>query len=65
MNDGIWQRASACGSGGNNCVEAASATDLIAFRDSTRPDRTIVMGRGSFSMLLDDLKAGRFAPPQV
>ncbi|MFE9883601.1 DUF397 domain-containing protein [Streptomyces scopuliridis] len=62
----VWQRASACGGGGNNCVAVAtSTTGLIAFRDSTRPERAVLTGRDSFRLLISGLKADGFTPPQV
>lgn len=64
MTEGIWQRASACGGGGNNCVEvAAKGADLIALRDSTRPDRIVATTSTAFLALVHGLKSGGFAPP--
>ena len=64
MTDGIWQRASACGGGGNNCVEvAANGADSVALRDSMRPDRVVATNRTMFRALIHGLKSGEFAPP--
>lgn len=64
MTDLIWQRASACGGGGNNCVEVAvNSTGSVALRDSTRPHQTVATSGAAFRALVHELRSGGFLPP--
>lgn len=56
-----WRKASLSSQNGG-CVEiAANLDDVIAVRDSTRPDDGAhVTSRAAFSALLADLKSGRY-----
>jgi hypothetical protein len=56
-----WRKAKASYANGG-CVEiAANFNDVIAVRDSTRPDDGAhVVPRSAFDALLADLKSGRY-----
>ncbi|GAA1617315.1 DUF397 domain-containing protein [Actinoplanes couchii] len=48
-------------SGGGNCVEIAKSDDLIAFRNSKRPDGEIILyTQPEFAAFLDGAKKGEF-----
>lgn len=61
LSRAIWRKAQASYANGG-CVEvAANLGDVIAVRDSTRPDDGAhVVGRVAFEALLADLKSGRY-----
>lgn len=61
LSRAVWRKAQASYANGG-CVEvAANLGDLIAVRDSTRPDDGAhVVKRSAFDALLADLKHGRY-----
>ncbi|HWF80530.1 MAG TPA: DUF397 domain-containing protein [Streptosporangiaceae bacterium] len=61
LSRAVWRKAQASYANGG-CVEvAANLGDLIAVRDSTRPDDGAhVVKRAAFDALLADLKSGRY-----
>jgi hypothetical protein len=61
LSRAIWRKAQASYANGG-CVEvAANLGDVIAVRDSTRPDDGAhVVKRPAFDALLADLKSGRY-----
>jgi uncharacterized protein DUF397 len=61
LSQAVWRKAKASYANGG-CVEvAANLGDVIAVRDSTRPDDGAhVVARSAFNALLADLKAGRY-----
>jgi len=61
LSQAVWRKAKASYANGG-CVEvAANLGDVIAVRDSTRPDDGAhVVTRSAFNALLADLKAGRY-----
>ncbi|MER6825352.1 DUF397 domain-containing protein [Streptosporangium sp. NPDC000563] len=62
MTDAIWRKSSLSGSG-NNCVEVASVSGLIAIRDSKNPGgATLVFSRDDWSAFLGRVKVGDFDP---
>ncbi|MFD9602840.1 DUF397 domain-containing protein [Streptomyces sp. NPDC059970] len=55
-----WEKSSFSG-GNDNCVEVGVIGDLVAVRDSKRPDQTpLVFTRGGIGALLAGVKAGAF-----
>jgi hypothetical protein len=61
LSRAIWRKAKASYANGG-CVEvAANLGDIIAVRDSTRPDDGAhVVTRSAFDALIADVKSGRF-----
>jgi hypothetical protein len=61
LSRAVWRKARRSGHNGG-CVEvAANLPDVIAVRDSKRPDDGAhVMGRATFVAFLADAKAGRY-----
>ena len=61
LSRAVWRKAQASYANGG-CVEvAANLGDVIALRDSTRPDDGAhVVKRSAFEKLLADLKRGRY-----
>ncbi|HYK32227.1 MAG TPA: DUF397 domain-containing protein [Streptosporangiaceae bacterium] len=61
LSRAVWRKAQASYANGG-CVEiAANLGDVIAVRDSTRPDDGAhVVKRSAFDALLADLKRGRY-----
>jgi hypothetical protein len=61
LSRAVWRKAQASYANGG-CVEvAANLEDVIAVRDSTRPeDGAHIVPRSAFEALLADLKSGRF-----
>jgi len=61
LSRAIWRKAEASYANGG-CVEvAANLGNVIAVRDSTRPDDGAhVVNRPAFAALLADLKSGRY-----
>jgi hypothetical protein len=57
-----WRKASASGNGGNGCVEVAdNLRDLVALRDSTRPQLGVhVTTPAAFAAFVADAKHGRY-----
>ncbi|HVB43576.1 MAG TPA: DUF397 domain-containing protein [Streptosporangiaceae bacterium] len=61
LSRAIWRKARASYANGG-CVEiAANLGDVVAVRDSTRPeDGAHLVSRPAFDALLADLKSGRY-----
>lgn len=61
LSRAVWRKAKASYANAG-CVEvAANLGDVVAVRDSTRPDEgTHVVTRSAFDALLADLKSGRY-----
>ena len=61
LSRAVWRKAKASYANAG-CVEvAANLGDVIAVRDSTRPDDGAhVVTRSAFGALLSDLKSGRY-----
>ncbi|MHB1593782.1 MAG: DUF397 domain-containing protein [Streptosporangiaceae bacterium] len=61
LSQAVWRKAGRSYANGG-CVEvAANLGEVIAVRDSTRPDDGAhVVERGAFGALLADLKNGRY-----
>jgi hypothetical protein len=57
-----WRKASKSNGGNGGCVEiAANLPDVIAVRDSKRPEGGAhVVPRAAFAAFLADVKAGRY-----
>ena len=57
-----WRKARRSQHNGG-CVEVANLCDVVAVRDSKRPEAGAhVVGRDAFAAFLADAKAGRFDP---
>ncbi|MDT0448992.1 DUF397 domain-containing protein [Streptomyces hesseae] len=52
-----WQRSSACGGGGNNCLEVRAMTGLIQVRESEAPGTVIAAAPPTLGALLRRVKA--------
>ena len=61
LSRAVWRKAKASYANAG-CVEvAANLGDVVAVRDSTRPDDGAhVVARSAFDTLLADLKSGRY-----
>ncbi|HUK71846.1 MAG TPA: DUF397 domain-containing protein [Streptosporangiaceae bacterium] len=61
LSRAVWRKARSSGHNGG-CVEvAANLPDVIAVRDSKRPDEGAhVVGRAVFAAFREDAKAGRY-----
>jgi len=61
LSQAIWRKARRSAHNGG-CVEiAANLPEVIAIRDSRRPEGGAhVIGRGTFAAFLADLKGGRY-----
>ena len=62
LSQAIWRKASRSAPNNGGCVEiAANIPDVIAVRDSKRPEGGAhVVERAAFTEFLADVKAGRF-----
>ncbi|MFD0691510.1 DUF397 domain-containing protein [Actinomadura fibrosa] len=57
LSEGAWRRASRSHDDGDQCVEVASFSDVVAFRDSKDPDGPrIVVSRGEFGRFAEALR---------
>jgi hypothetical protein len=57
LNTATWRKSSYSGSTGGECVELASASGVIAVRDSKNPDGPkLLLGRDEFAALVAVLK---------
>ena len=57
-----WRKARRSQHNGG-CVEVANLGDVVAVRDSKRPEAGAhIVGRNAFAAFLADAKAGRFDP---
>jgi hypothetical protein len=57
LSRATWRKASRSHDDGDQCVEVASALDVIAIRDSKDPDGLkMIMNRESFRRLAETLK---------
>ena len=65
MAEIVWQRASSCGGGGNNCVEVAAETAGIAIRESADPSPVVRAAPAALRALLLGMKAGEFDTPSA
>ncbi|MCC3779011.1 DUF397 domain-containing protein [Streptomyces sp. UNOB3_S3] len=54
-----WQRSSACGGGGNNCLEMRPTTGLIQVRESEAPGTVIATSPARMTAFITHIKAGR------
>ncbi|MGI5323613.1 DUF397 domain-containing protein [Actinomadura nitritigenes] len=53
----VWRKASRSTAEGDNCVEVADGTGVVAVRDSKDPDGPmLVLSRGEFRHLTDAIK---------
>lgn len=62
LSHAVWRKASLSTSGNGGCVEiAANLPDVIAIRDSKRPeDGAHVVAPAAFAAFLADVKADRY-----
>lgn len=58
LNEAVWRKVSRSHDDGDQCVEVASALDVIAIRDSKDPDGPkVIMNREGFRRLAEMLKS--------
>lgn len=62
LSRAAWRKASRSNGGNGGCVEiAANLPEVIAVRDSKRPEGGAhVIERADFTAFLEDVKAGRY-----
>ncbi|MGI5213828.1 DUF397 domain-containing protein [Plantactinospora sp. CA-290183] len=62
LSQANWRKASRSGGSNGGCVEiAGNVPDLVAVRDSTRPeDGAHVVSRPAFAAFLREVKAGAY-----
>ncbi|TDC69603.1 DUF397 domain-containing protein [Actinomadura sp. GC306] len=57
----VWRKASKSTATGNECVELAAMTDVIAVRDSKRlAGRDVTMTRPAFTRLVNEIRRGQY-----
>ncbi|WP_214110448.1 DUF397 domain-containing protein [Acrocarpospora catenulata] len=62
LREADWRKATASGANQGNCIEVAPlANDLVAMRDTERPDLPPYVVRGAvFRAFIDGAKGGEF-----
>jgi hypothetical protein len=62
LSQAVWRKATRSGGSNGGCVEIApNLSDVVAVRDSTRPDEGVhVVARTAFSAFLADIKDGHY-----
>ena len=59
--DAIWYKSSRSGGNGGNCVEVAELTDIVAVRDSKRPDSgVLIFDHARWTGFVEATKNGEF-----
>jgi hypothetical protein len=57
LSDVVWRKAMKSGENGGACVELASASGVVAVRDSKDPDGPkVIVSRDEFRQLAETLK---------
>jgi hypothetical protein len=57
LSNAVWRKATRSNEDGSNCIEVASAAEVIAIRDSKDPGGpTLVVKRGDFRRFAEALK---------
>ncbi|MDL4772742.1 MULTISPECIES: DUF397 domain-containing protein [Thermomonosporaceae] len=54
-----WRKSSRSGQGGQDCVEVADLSSIVAVRDSKNPDGPkLALGRAAFTSLIATIRTG-------